>query len=434
SEKRTATRSQGIVAEDQNFYIDFKTLYQGTIRLSSDSKNLFFDGFAKLDADKLPLSYWFSVKSEGDKKDLAIAFDKPLSPDGDRLATGIFLSKETMNAYPSIMMPLMFRKDRPILPVKGYFKYDNKEDDFIFGDSTKVMADQVRGNKLVFKNKSGEIEGEGKLEIGSGLKLIQVAAGGTLTTKFPKNFRKPKEEKPVQPDDNMMMLAEPEEADTVNQEPPPPLDIKMMAAITMAVPDKLLKIAADDIISSSFATPNVSYLTDLEFYKMAAQQVLPDIPEVAEAISFMSSGYLELPKRVNPYSFFFSLLEMEWDAEYQSFIPKGDKIGLASLDGIPINKMVEGFIEFKMPTNEDDRLYIYLKSPGGYFYYFGYKQGILDITSDNPDFTETIFKIKPKDLIVKMPDGSDLEIQPVEQSKARLFLRRIEYVQKNKKK
>jgi hypothetical protein len=425
SQRPTATRAKGSVQESDNFIIDLKTGFQGSITLSSDSKNLFFDGFAKINSDKIPQPYWFSVKSEGDKKDLAIEYDRPLSPEGDRLSTGIFLSRETSRIYPSVMMPLYYRKDRPILPVTGYFKYDEANDEFILGDSTRIFTEQVRGNKLVLNNKTGLVRAEGAINIGSGLKLISVTAAGKTEAEFLKEL--PKEE-PINPN---IMLDEPVNPDSVEvAEPAPPVNMKIMAGITMAIPEKFLKIIADDIISSAFATPNVSYLTDLGFYKMAASQVFPDNPEIREALAFMSSGYLEVPKKFNPFDFFFSRLELTWDSEYQSFVNTTEKMGLSSISGEPVNKMIEGFIEFKMPSNEDDRLYIYLKSPSGYYYFMGFKQGILDLTSDNPRFNEELLKMKKNDLLIKLPSGEELEIQPVEQSRAKLFLRRMQVIGK----
>ena len=43
-----------------------------------------------------------------------------------------------------------------------------------------------------------------------------------------------------------------------------------------------------------------------------------------------------------------------------------------------------------MPGSGDDRLYIYLKSPGETFYFFGFKQGILNIASSSPRFMESL--------------------------------------------
>ncbi|MBK9016053.1 MAG: hypothetical protein IPM82_19425 [Saprospiraceae bacterium] len=38
------------------------------------------------------------------------------------------------------MMPLFFRKDRPLLAVQGVMQYDEKVDKFIFSDSTRLMS------------------------------------------------------------------------------------------------------------------------------------------------------------------------------------------------------------------------------------------------------------------------------------------------------
>ncbi len=74
----------------------------------------------------------------------------------------------------------------------------------------------------------------------------------------------------------------------------------------------------------------------------------------------------------------------------------------------------------------DDRLYIYLKSPSGLYYFFGFKQGILSITSNNTVFMQQLGGMKEKELIQKMPDGETFEIQAVEVSTANIFLRRVQ--------
>ncbi|HQU58030.1 MAG TPA: hypothetical protein PLU64_02515, partial [Saprospiraceae bacterium] len=54
SEKRAVTRATGEVKPDDHFYIDHRTEFQGVISLEAESKNLSFEGFARLDAEKLP--------------------------------------------------------------------------------------------------------------------------------------------------------------------------------------------------------------------------------------------------------------------------------------------------------------------------------------------------------------------------------------------
>lgn len=425
SEKRVATRAAGEVTEDDNFYIDHKTEFQGKISLQSESKNLFFDGFARLDADMLPERQWFTVRSEGDKEDLAIRFEEPKNYEGYPLETGLFLSKETAQIYPRVMMPLFFRKDRPLLPVKGVFKYDEKRDEFIFGDSSRVLKNELRGNKLVFNNAKGTIQAEGRINLGSGLRYVGIDAAGKMKTAFPPPLEEDKSN--VVSDTSASLIAEP-------VPPPPqflPTEAELMAGIKLIVPEKLMKILITDIQSASFDARNITYLTDVEFYKKSAADLFPDERELNEALAAISSGFLDIPAKYNPYTFLLTPLKMKWDPDYQSFVAtEPTRVGVNSINGESINKVLTCYVEFKMPTNEDDRLYIYLKSPSELYYFFGFKQGILSITSNNPRFMDELLGLKSKDLILKMDDGETYEIQVVEPSTAKLFLRRMEAVGK----
>ncbi|MCB9275802.1 MAG: hypothetical protein H6564_17270 [Lewinellaceae bacterium] len=419
SEKRAVTRATGEVKPDDNFYIDHRTEFQGTISLEAESKNLSFEGFARLDADKLPHRFWFTVSSKADKNDLAISFDEPKSFEGEPLATGFFLSKGTAEAYPRVMMPLFMRKDRPLLPVKGVFKYNSERDYFVFGDSARVTNNSLIGNQLFFYNRDGKVEGQGRFNIGSGLQYVKVDAAGVARSKF----IEPQEE-------NEEMIV----SDTASLAPLPTreekyeLDAEFMAGVKMAVPEKLLRIMVTDIQSMSFDASSIIYLNELDFFRPALLNLLPQGREADEALSSLGLGILEVPKKVNPYTFLFSKLPMKWDVDYQSFVSKDNKLGVVSIGGEPINKMLECYVEFKMPTNDDDRVYIYLKSPSELFYFFGYKQGILSVTSNNPAFMDELANMKPKDRIYKMEDGNTYEIQDVDVGTARQFVNRVKAV------
>lgn len=426
SEKNVITTGQGEVTAEDEFYIDHRTKFQGTISLRAQTKNLAFDGFAQLDADRLPYKYWFSVKSEADKNDLAIQFDEPKNLDGAPLATGFFLSKETAEIYPRVMMPLFFRKDRAILPVKGIFKYNPQKDYFIFGDSARVAANDMRGNQLIFNNKTGKLEGRGRFNLGSGLSYISLDASGTIGSVYQEQIN-PEE---LIISDTMSLI--PNTNQMQGGEQRYEINAEFMSGVKLIVPDKLLKIMMDDIQSMSFDAKPIVYLTDLDFYRDALMNLLPPGEDAQKALATLGNGILDIPKRANPYTFLFSRLPMKWDSEYQSFVSKGDKQGVVSIAGEPLNKALECYVEYKMPTNDDDRVYIYLKSPSELFYFFGYKQGILSITSNNPSFMDELNAIKPKDLIQKMDDGNTYEIQPVDVGSARLFVNRAKAAQQKK--
>lgn len=402
SEKATATRAEGTVAEEDSFIIDRKTSFYGTINLSSESRNLKFDGFARLEADKLPVRHWFTLKSEGDKSNLAIKYDSPKSIDGVPLETGFYLSKEMSFAYPTVMMPLYFRKDRPILPTKGVFRYDAAKDQFTFGDSTKVIANNLQGSRLIFSNKTGKVEGEGKLNIGSALKYVKIDAAGSIVGEFA-NI----------PDS------------LIGKTPPPPVDIDVISGLSMRIPDKLMRIMQNELEAAGFGSETVNYLTDLPYYQRRMTLLFPEDESVTKAISEISTGLAELPKKYNAYNFLLSGLKMRWDMDYQSFVSTKDKIGLISMNGTMINKVITSYVEYKMPSNDDDRIYIYLKLPNDIYYYYGYKQGILEMTSNDSRFMEEANKMKKTELVLKMEDGENFEIQIVDNNRAQAFVQRV---------
>ena len=439
SEKRSVTRAVGEILPADTFFIDHKTQFRGDILLDAEKEALRFDGYARLNAEKLPNKYWFTVSFEGDKNDLVINYDVPKSYDDEPLFSGIFLSKEFAKVYPRLLTPLLFRKDRRLLDVsKGVVKYLEDKDQFIYGDSTVVLADAFVGNKILFKNTDGSVEAEGKFTLGDGLKYVSVDAAGRLQTAFPEPA--PEEEETVEGDTGGIMLAD-EPMMSADPEPEPeeeipaeqveiPVTAEFMLGLDMLIPDNLLKIVHNDFLSASFDSRAIGYLTDVSFYQKTVRELFPESKERDDALSGLGLGALDVGKRINSYDFLFAKMPMKWHGDYQSFVSTEKNNGLISISGDPLNKQAECYVEIKMPSaDNDDRLYVYIKSPSGLFYFFGFKQGILSITSNNTVFMQQLEGMKVKDLVMKMDDGETFEIQPVELSSANLWLRRVQAVQ-----
>ena len=404
--KRTETSATGTVKSDDNFLIDKKTTFKGTISLSSGSKNLRFDGFAHLEHENIPDKQWFSINTFADKSDLALRYNLPKNEEGVPLYTGIYISKENSQAYPRALMSLSFAKDRPIFEARGVFKYIASNDQIVFGDSSKVLAGSLQGNKMVYDNRTGSLIAEGKLTLGAGLQLIKVDAVGTAKTKF---------------------LSATDESRDSNGIKGSPLSIDIMAGIQMYIPDKLLKIMAADIQAGSFDLPDVDYKKD-DFADKALAEFISDEKDYKKVVAEMKEKTLNLPDKYNKYSFLFSRAQMRWNPELQSFISYGTKADLNSVFGIPINKKITAMIEFKMPSNNDDRAYIYIKTSNDFFYFFGYQKGVLGITSTNPKMEEEFNKIKPKERIAKTESGT-IELQWEDAGKGEMFVRRVSNAQ-----
>lgn len=410
SEKHTETRATGKVAQEDDFHIDHKTVFKGQISLFSNTKNLLFEGYAKLLLNNLPDNQWFSINSYGDKSDLAIRYQNPRNEGGEPLFTGLFVSKENNVCYPRVMMPLSFRKDRAVLDARGVFKYSVSTDEVIFGDSSKILGSALQGTKVVFGNKYGSINAEGRLKIGSSLKYVKLATAGRLRT----NFLPPDD---IQTDTNGVKAAR--------------VSGDIMAAIELMVPDKILKMMANDIATNTFDAPEVNYTQD-DFYERFLAEIVTDPKEYQKMVNQMKNGAFEWSSKSANYGITFSKIPIRWEPELQSFVSFGKRSALNSIAGVAINKEVQANIEFKMPSNEDDRIGIYIKTGNDLFYYFYYKKGMLSICSNNPRIEEEFKKIKAKDLIKKMEGDDTFEIEWADPLAAEMFARRVQNVQNNR--
>lgn len=404
--KPVATRATGEVTERDQFYIDHKTTFRGIIRLSSDSRNLNFEGFAKFNSN-LPNPHWFSVRSDADKSDLAIRFDGPRNFEGEVLHVGLFLSRETSRMYPRVMAPLYFRKDRPILPVTGLLKYEPGRDRFIFGDSTRIAdPSYLAGNQLVYNNSTGKIEAEGTFNLGEGLQMISVKTTGNAETAI-EEIRY-----------DSLMGGPLTEAG---------LKAQFMLGIQMTLPDDLMKLMVNDIKASSFEASSLVYASDVGFYRRALANMFPySEVEVRQAIDAVALNAFNIPKKFNNFTFLFGKTPMKWDPDYQSFVSTSTQMNLISMGGDDIGRVLTGYMEIKMTVNDDDRFYLHFKSPSGFYYFFGFTQGILNIVSNNTKFNEAVIDRKDKDRVVKLGDGKSYEIQPVNEGTADAFVRRVQ--------
>ncbi|MGK0366466.1 MAG: lipopolysaccharide export system protein LptA, partial [Saprospiraceae bacterium] len=398
AEKVTATRATGEVSSEKEFFIDHKTLYRGTISLFSETPNLKFDGYARIKSTSLRRLHWFTVSFNGDKSDLKIKYDVPKNYQAEPLRTGLYLSKENNRVYSNIMAPLYFRKDRPVLPVTGYMDYDRTRDVYVFGDSLKILQDGLKGNKLTYYESTGEVKSEGKYNIGDNLKYISIQAAGRAN-------------------------AEPMPTDTVRVVIPK-ITGDFMLALDLLLPDDLKKFLIQDFQGSSFDAQSINYSDGKSFYQKAASELFPE-KETKKILNSLDQGVFDISKKVNKSNLLFSKVPMQWDPDYQSFVSSKATLSLASIDGQMINKDITAYIEVKMPQRGDDRLYVYLKSPSNLYYFFGFKEGIMNIVSDNPKFNDYILNMKDKYRIKKMPDGETFEIQPVNDGTARQFVSRV---------
>ncbi|MCB9315973.1 MAG: hypothetical protein H6569_07535 [Lewinellaceae bacterium] len=396
STKNVLTTASGQVNEADSFHMDVKTLYQGTVILSANQQNLRFEGFGRLKTDYLK-SPWFSVYTEVDKNDPTIRVKNVKSMEGYLLFMGFFLSRESGELYPRILEVPYARIDRPIIDCEGVFKYNTEKDVFTFGDSARVTTPTLfRGPKMEYDNKTGSLQAEGPLNIGSGLEYMKVKAAGRLKTSYdiPDTVRH-----------------------TINGE--------FMTGIEMTVPKVLIEMMVNDIKASSFDATVPPFNSMQAFYQPALNEFVTDDKDREEAQANLRNNYVVLPKQDNKYTILLGRHPVIWNPDYQSFISMEDRIPVIAINGEPIQKMLTTYVEYKMPGNEDDRFYLYIKASADLWYFFGYQAGALNVVSSSTRFNDALLGLKTKETQIKMPDGELYEIVAANPSLATAFVNRV---------
>lgn len=394
--KKVLTTASGEVRSSDSFYIDTKTRFAGTVILKANQQNLRFEGLAQIQTNFTQVP-WFSIYSEVDKNNPIIRVTKPKDSNGEPLFVGFFQSRETGQMYPSLLQPPTSVLDRVIFNGEGYFRYEQQNDRFIFGDSARVFsAAQLRGSKLTYDNRTGTFSTEGPVQLGQGLEFMKVKGAGRLKTEF--NI----------PDTATYVITG-----------------ELMTGIEVTIPKVLVDLMLNDIRAASFDAPVPPFNSQQAFYRQALSEFVTDSTELVEAFNNLNSNFLQLPRKDNKYTFLLGRHPVIWNPEYQSFLSTEDRIPIVSIAGEPIQKMLTAYVEYKMPGNRDDRFYLYIKASADLWYFFGYQAGALNVVSSSVRFNEALLALKPKDTQLKMPNGEVYEIIAANPALADAFVNRV---------
>ncbi len=116
---------------------------------------------------------------------------------------------------------------------------------------------------------------------------------------------------------------------------------------------------------------------------------------------------------------FLSDVKLVWNTKTSSYRYKGF-IGVSTITGFQVNKQCFGYIEFTKKRG-GDIFSIYLEPSEGQWYYFSYRNGVMNALSSNLEFNVAIRDTKPEKRVSKGKDNYEYT-QGTEMSK-RNFLR-----------
>lgn len=363
--KEVSHRTYGstTINENDSLFMNPKFRFKGDVELQASKKNMFFDGFAKLDVKKHPnipkrSTSWFAFDDTIDPNNFVLNYGKPTNPDGDTLFTGFTYDQSSIEGLKgAVMEKNASTSAQPVLKADGIAKYRPNYEEFVFGDKDKIVNGEPHGDILRYSDTDREIHGEGNINLHLNFNPITMTSAGTIEDELDTNV----------------------------------VDLNMLTALHLPIDDELISLMAKNLNSYTYDNKQVDYTTDQFKHALAELTKENKVDKTLEELN--KTGAFERPNNRDE-TFIFSDLKMTYNPKTQTYQSRG-RTGLSFVGEMGIHKHIRGFVEFgKRRTS--DFFNIYFESVAGDWYFLTYKNDILQILSSNEKFNKKLSGISPQ--------------------------------------
>lgn len=369
-QKNLRTYAKTKADTSDHLYILNKVQFKGNVNLKAPNENLNFDGYAKLDLQNPNIkAEWFSVNNDFNKDSSVIYYNNPQNEMKRFVTTGIVFASDSSELYTSFFTPKRSNGDRNIFIANGIVYYDKNSSTFIAGDKNKIQNGDSRGNVLTYNDATGDVNAEGKMDMGLNFGYADLKAAGTITTNIGK------------------------END---------YNFNLTMGLNFPMDKGLLEMMAKDLTDNNMDAETVDYFAD-EFQKPIVE-FFPqkDEKKILDAVN--KDGML---KKSNdfPYTFFFTNLNLKWDKTLKIFYSTGP-IGVCFIGEKNVNVEVPGYIEFGYKHGTADFMNLLLKFGEEDYFYLYYQNNILQVLTSDKLFNVAFAAIDPEKRHYKTDDNT----------------------------
>ena len=282
------------------------------------------------------------------------------------LINGSVVTVDSIHIYPSLLSGRKDHTNRTLVEANGYLHFNKNRNRFLIGSKSKIMNPDTTGNLISLSKDFCMLFSEGEVKLPVNLGQIKHTASGSLTHIL---------------------------ADSI-------LNMDIVLALNFHFNQLSLEAMANEI-STQTELAGVDQNRKV-YQKYLRQQLSPGDAQKAISQINLFGAMTEIPKGLES-TITFADLKMTWDQSNTSFISKG-KIGVGSIGGIQVNKLVNGFVEI-YKRNTGDWMIAYLELSPDKYYVFYYNRGAMQVSSHNALFTDPIKEMRTRERRVKVPAG-----------------------------
>lgn len=363
------TTGFGQIPEGEVFFLSPEYYFRGEVSLLASRKDLRFTGGYKLNEECVAsVDNW-------------VAFNQVLNPnnfyfdvnintrdaEGKPAFFGLAYSEQYRKFYPLVLESLRSQSDLLLVNATGQLVFNTIKSSFSVGIAERFSNNNMHGNFVSLDNSRCKMVGDGNFNLGLDLTMITVKSSGTF---------------------EHLIVADSTYINTV-------------LLLDFHFDEKAMEMMTDSIRLTNSEGGNMS---EGLFPMFLRKNLLQNEAERNLNELSLYGQMKKIPEQIT-HSIIFSHLKFYWDSYTRSYISKG-KIGIGYLGGNVINKYVDGWVQIEKGRTGSS-ISIYIQPSQSTWYFFNYKNGIMQVISSDNAFNERIETIKPEKRILNPDSDTD---------------------------
>lgn len=345
------------VKEKQGFSLSEAFKYKGVVNLMANEKFLRFRGHTQLTHSCDISKPWVNFEDYIDSKNVLIPIDSSAVDENEvKIANGLMLKRDSVHIYSSFASFKKFHSDRHISPATGYIMYDERAKEYKISNKQKLQESSFPGNMVTLNTNDCELSVEGKFKIDEKLGQLKLVNYGTA-------FQ-----------------------NTINKD----TEFHIMMMFDFLLDNDLWKEMSTNLVGN----PDLEKvdLSSPHYKKVMTESLGKEESDKASADINLYGAFKKFPDKFSNHSLVFSDVTLLWNQESSSYRSSG-KIGVQNIGKKDIHKYVNGNIELQKKKS-GDVLTMYLEINDNTWFFFTYRNGVMQVLSSVDDFNNTVTALK----------------------------------------